>query len=322
MEDKNRINEEKKFDRYGKVAKILFVLVLVVALIGVSYAIFRTVAYGEKSNELTVGDVGLVITNENTNGITLENAVPVTEEEGLTGNAYTFSLTNTGDYTMNYRLGFELSDDTTMPASSVRYVFTKGDETTGASAIMGSVSPEYIDGKYVYYVEAGQIAPDGTNNYSLMVWIDYNASLEANGMKFSVKARADGEAVSDTTEAWTLDNKQALRTPIDEQISTMHTKDLIDGAEYAYTLTESAQPIEYYIGQELGTVLIVPKDNTYYVYAFTKNSYGIEIGKWYQSDSSLEVFSLYEGASPITIGDYTSVYNEDYLNQIIESFND
>lgn len=320
MSDKEIKQEKKKLDTYGKIAKILLVLVLVVALLGISYAVFKTTARGEKTNELTVGDVGLKIVDENSDGIILDNTVPITEEEGLKTQAYTFSLQNIGNYTMNYKLGFELTEDTTMPASSVRYVFTK-ENSEENSAIMGTIRPEYVEGKIVYYVDAGQIAENTTYNYALKIWIDYNASLEANGMKFKVKARADGEAVANDATPWTLDNKQALRTPIDDQIDTFYKNDVINGAEYAYKLTDTASPIAYYIGESLGKVLVIPTNTNYYVYAFTKNSYGIEIGKWYQTDSNLEVFSLYEGASPITKGNYTTIYNEGYIDQIIESFN-
>lgn len=326
MDTKNIKKEEKKLDNYGKIAKILFVLVLVVALFGISYAVFKTVAYGTKTNELTVGTVGLKIFDESSSGITLDNTVPVTEEEGIANTAYTFSLTNTGSYTMNYKLGFELADDTTMPASSVRYILTK-DGVDGVSSILGTIVPEYIydsttdTNKIVYYLEAGQIASAATYDYALKIWIDYNASLESNGMKFSVRARADGEAVANTASPWTLENKQALRTPIDDQTATMYKHNLIEGAEYAYKLTDGDNPIQYYIGQNLGNVLIVPTANSYYVYAFTKNSYGIEIGKWYQTNADMQVFSTYEGTSPISKGNYTTIYNEDYFDQMIESFN-
>lgn len=327
MDTKNvKKEEEKKLDSYGKIAKVLLVTVLVVALLGISYAVFKTVAHGEKTNELTVGMVGLQIVDENSSGITLDNTVPVTEEEGIANTAYTFSLTNTGDYTMNYKLGLELTDDTTMPASSVRYVLTK-DGVDGVSSILGTIVPEYVydsdtnTSKIVYYLEAGQIASNVTYDYALKIWIDYNASLESNGMKFSARARADGQAVSNTSSPWTLDNKQALRTPIDDQISTMYSHTLKDQTEYAYKLTDGDNPIQYYIGKDFGSVLIIPTTDSYYVYAFTKNSYGIEVGKWYQTNEDMQVFSMYEGSLPISKGNYTTIYCESYLDQIIESFN-
>ncbi len=319
METKDIEKEKKKFDNYGKFAKILFVIVIITALLGISYAVFRTVAYGEKTNELTVGDVGLIITNENSSGITLDGVVPTTEEEGKQTEGYTFTLQNTGDYLMNYKLGFELSDDTTMPASSVRYTLAK-EETEGASAIMGDIKPEFIDGKYVYYLEAGQIAAEASQNYTLKIWIDYNAGLEANGMKFTVNARADGEAVAEGTQAWALQNETALRTPIDDELDTMYTKDLSDDAEYAYTLTDTDKPIAYYIGATSGTYLVVEKDENYYMYAFTKNKYQIEIGKWYQTDSDKTTFSEYTGTAPISSSDYQNIYNQAYFDKIVKSF--
>lgn len=322
MEEKEIKREEKKYDNYSKFAKILLIVVIIIALFSVSYAVFRAVAHGEQTNELTVGDVNLVITNESSNGVTLENSVPATEEEGKAGDPYTFDLSNTGDYKMNYKLGFELTTDTTMPASSIRYILTKnGVEST--SEILGTIAPEVIDGKTIYFLEAGSLDPKTSSNYSLQIWIDYNASLEANGMKFSIRARADGEAVSATTSAWNLANKNALRTPIDDQISTLYNtnKTNFATADETYKIADGENKmVEYVIGETTGTFMTIKTDATsQYVYAFTKNSFGIEIGKWYQT-TDMNVFSLYEGTSPISKSNFTNVYNETYLDQIIESF--
>lgn len=324
MEQKETKNQEKKYDNYAKFANILLIVVIIIALFSISYAIFRAVAYGEKTNELKVGNVALVIRNESTSGVTLENSVPTTEEEGKATEPYTFELANTGDYKMNYKLGFELSSDTTMPASSVRYILTKND-VEGTSDIMGIIAPETIDGKTVYFLEAGSLNPNTSNNYRLQIWIDYNASLEANGMKFSIRARADGEAVSDATGTWNLTNKNALRTPIDDQISSMYNtnKENFTSADETYKVADGENKIiEYVVGETTGTFITVKVDgNNQYVYAFTKNNFGIEVGKWYQTDAEMKVFSIYTGASPITKPAFTNVYQDAYLNQIIESFN-
>ncbi len=318
---------EKKLDNYGKIAKILLVVAIVAAVLGVSYAIFRTTVRGEKTNEVRVGNVGLEIINESIDALTIDDKmVPMDESEALSSvTPYNFTLHNNGDYAMNYKLGFVLSDDTTMPAASVRYVLSKnGAEAT--SSIMGEVKPTYItndDGTktVVYYVDAGQLAADGSNTYELKAWIDYHAALEANDMKFSVKARADGEAVTNGSSEETLTTTSALLTPTDDQLGTFYDKKTkeITTADLAYDLTDGSSPISYYIGKQSGTMLVIPKGSTKYVYAFTKNAYGIEINKWYTT-SDLSTFSEYSGSSPIAKGNYTTLYNEAYIDQIINSF--
>lgn len=318
---------EKKLDNYSKGAKILLVAVLVVALLGVSYAIFRVTARGEKTNEVRTGDVGLVITNESSSGLTIENTVPMEESEALSSvTAYTFDLANTGDYKMSYKLGFVVSSDSTMPASSVRYVLTK-DGVDGTSSILGAIQPTYVTStdsttsEIVYYIEAGDIEASSTYSYSLKMWIDYHASLEANGLKFSVKAKADGEAIDSSVTTDALTTTAALLTPTDDQVDNMYDdeKKYVSDADYAYRLTDTDSPISYYISATKGTVLIIPVSSTYYVYAFTQNTYGIEIGKWYKT-SNLSTFTEYTGTSPISSSTYTKIYDETYFNQILNSF--
>ena len=72
---------------------IFIIVILVLIIIGISYAWLRTVIYGEKDVNITVGDFDLVL-SEPSDGINLVNSLPVYDEEGKTNTSYQFSLEN------------------------------------------------------------------------------------------------------------------------------------------------------------------------------------------------------------------------------------
>lgn len=188
--------EKKTYNKNYKFFLNIFAIVLGIGVIfGVTYAIFRTTVRGEKSNVISTGNFGLVIQNESTNGISLTNALPMSEEEGKKTSAYTFELKNTGDYDIKYKLGFELDSSSTMPAKAIRYIFNNGTSSLMSSAVETEVSDTDGTVKKVYYVEDSYIGKGETKQYSLKMWIDYDATKEeAAGKTFKIKARADGEA--------------------------------------------------------------------------------------------------------------------------------
>ena len=65
-------------------------------------------------------------------------------------------------------------------------------------------------------------------------------------------------------------------------------------------------------------MLVLSSGNTRYIYAFTKNVYGLEINRWYTT-SDFNTFSEYVGTAPIF--ESSQHYSESYTKQIINSFN-
>ena len=78
------------------VKKGLLIICGVVFLFAISYAIFTYTGYGKQENKLSTGTLILTLNESTSEGITLADTVPVTDEEGLTFPAYTFSVQNTG----------------------------------------------------------------------------------------------------------------------------------------------------------------------------------------------------------------------------------
>lgn len=101
--------DNKKNNSKQILLSVLGVAILIVAVVGISFAAFTFSQAGKTTNTITTGTVTMAYT-ESENGINIENAVPLTDQQGkdLTGdnNVFDFSVsaTITGDTTINYEI--------------------------------------------------------------------------------------------------------------------------------------------------------------------------------------------------------------------------
>lgn len=169
------LRENKK-----KVA-IITLVVLLIIIIGVSYAWLRTTLKGKKDVQIIVGNIDLVL-NEKNDGIQLVNVIPTYDDDGKSGTPYQFSLENKSNIGLYYTLSLvddeeALSNCQTTDGGScelldprdVRYELKMGDRTfTGSLSDSSIISYGVIDSKEVI---------DG----ELKVWLNINATNEAMG---------------------------------------------------------------------------------------------------------------------------------------------
>ena len=176
---KETLKENKKFI-------IIALVIIVLLLIGVTYAYLRTALEGEEEYVIRAGTLDL--TMDEGNELTLESVIPLEDEEGMKLNGFTFSLTNNGNIESDYSIYLDdialEEGEKRIPDSSIRYSLTKNEEVfmTRNMTTMGSNPNRRVD--------FGTIGVDETVNYTLRIWIDYNAtSEEAGGKSFKGKLR-------------------------------------------------------------------------------------------------------------------------------------
>ena len=81
-------------------------MLLIIAIIGVSYAAFRFTGEGQRVNTITTGSITMTYT-ETDNVINLEGALPTTDRTGKTLSDYfefTVSSSISGDVNINYEI--------------------------------------------------------------------------------------------------------------------------------------------------------------------------------------------------------------------------
>ncbi|HIT37706.1 MAG TPA: hypothetical protein IAB59_04460, partial [Candidatus Onthousia faecipullorum] len=140
------------------------------------------------------------------NELTLEKQIPIEDEEGMSLDGFTFSLTNNGNIESDYTIYLDdiaLDEgESRIPDSSIRYSLTRNEEVfmTRNMTTMGSNPNRRVD--------FGTIGVDETINYTLRIWIDYDATKEeASGKTFKGKLRVVAtQPVGEEVSTVLLDN--------------------------------------------------------------------------------------------------------------------
>ncbi len=176
----------KKAIKNNKKIIIIATAIIILLLLGIAFAYLVTTLHGEKEYIVRAGSLGLKL--EESNELTLEKLIPIEDSEGMSLDGFNFSLVNNGNIETDYTIYLDdipLDEgETRMPDSAIRYSLTRDNVVGNADDLtnMGT-NPNRV-------VDTGTIEPDQTINYTLKIWIDYDATTEeASGKTFKGKLR-------------------------------------------------------------------------------------------------------------------------------------
>ena len=192
---------------------VLGVAILLVAVVGVSFALYSTGATG-KDNSISTGTITMSYT-EPDNGILLENALPISDAAGkqLTGpgKVFTFTVATTasGTVTVPYEINITKVGTSTLADSAVAVYLTKGtiptEEEVVAKKLMSAVvldsnkSARRKDAYKLYETsvayENGQVKTgEETTTYNLRIWVDANADAKTiKSQEYKIKVNVDSK---------------------------------------------------------------------------------------------------------------------------------
>ncbi len=265
----------------NKNKKLYIIIAILGALMlvsGISYAILTVVVQGIEENVIRFGSLDLTLTE--TNAITIDNAIPVTDEEGMSGTPMSFSLTNNSSIEVGYVIYLDesaLSDgETRVEANKLRFEMKK----EGVSANMDNL--QTLSTKLF----VGIIAPNETVNYELRLWVDYDTTTILNTDVFRGKLRVVGtqglpdidpnppELVGDMIPVTWNGTDWVKANPL----SWYNYSDL----QWANAVTVTAPNRATLVDSEVGTVIPMTDINAMFVwiprYSYTiGNTYGYQI---------------------------------------------
>ena len=188
---------------------VLGVAILIVAVVGVSFAAFSYSKTGTKVNTITTGTITMSY-SETTNGINLTNALPMSDEVGKklseTDQYFDFTVNAniTGNTTINYAITATREEDSDIPDTGVKVYLTDMDGTadteilgpTKISALSktSSDSSGAPDGQYL--LETDTFNTTSSHNYRLRMWVadDYSVSDTAGTYKLRVNVYGQAAA--------------------------------------------------------------------------------------------------------------------------------
>ena len=194
------------------------ILLMVIALIGVSYAAFSFMGEGTKVNSITTGSITMTY-EESDNTISLNGALPTTDATGkkrLTEGEYfdfTVSSKIAGDVNINYEISAKdvTTSDRKIDGSNIKLYLTRltdsgeeelmkpetYNEETSANNFTGRPTGEMS-------LYTSSMNSSESNNYRLRMWVDedYNPQGDGGGLQFSVQINVygkDGDKMPVTT---------------------------------------------------------------------------------------------------------------------------
>ena len=193
------MNESKRKKVTVIIISILIVLILVLAI---SFAFFRTQLSGT-DQIVKVGTLDLVL-DETSEGISLDNAIGLSDSQGLALDGSTFELKNNGSKAVDYTIYLDDNTieetDTRIDDKYLKYNLVKNGESSGATLLtkIGSNPNRVLD--------SGTIEGKGTNEYSLNLWITDEVDGNYSGQVFSGKLRVEVSQEKDKSVATVLMN--------------------------------------------------------------------------------------------------------------------
>lgn len=250
------------------ILSILGVLVLVIAVVGVSFAMYSFSAQGTKENVITTGSVSLAIDKKGQSLFTLDNVYGVDDATGIAGSSedvatgnFTLSANLSGEMNIHYEVGFvDLTEGNTNLTDSMIKVaikdgsnkyYTNAGQTDTATAVtlnsfagnkgyaagdtgMTGINPEgYLLNSYVF--DKGIINTNGNQKtYTINAWISDQFVLKGGEeSKNNVTTNSCTVAGNETEETCKAAGGQWTNTQTKEtQSETFSFKVKVSAAQY------------------------------------------------------------------------------------------
>ncbi len=151
-------------------------LVLIVLLgIGVSYSMWNITTSQDTANTVYTKCFDVSITSQK-NSIALENAYPITDEQGKKLTAFSFTITNTCDIFASYTVNLESLKGTTLNSNFLKVMLNNEElKLLSSYETTDIVNTGSIES---HIMAKGSLGSGDSEDYTLRLWIDYDTTLE------------------------------------------------------------------------------------------------------------------------------------------------
>jgi surface protein len=181
---------------------------IVSLLIGISYAYYIfSVSQSEKN---VIKTDCFKLTYNDGNAINITNGIPLTDDEALELEPYTFTIENVCSQAVDYNVNIETLNTSTMDLNAVAVMIDKNNK-----AILGSIDNN--DSMFIVNnnssssktIFSGVLAPGARKTHKINIWIDEDATIEQSVSKsFSSKVVVNATLNTNYTYAYLQTGKK------------------------------------------------------------------------------------------------------------------
>ena len=269
MEETN--NKKKKV-----ITIVISIIIILVLALAISYAFFSTQLSGT-DQIVKVGELELVL-DETSEGISLDNAIGISDSKGMSSTPSTFELRNNGSKAVDYTIYLDdntIGDtDTRIDDMYLKYNLNKNGTDSGATLLTSiGTNPNRI-------LDSGTIEGGGTNKYSLNLWITDEVDGNYSGQVFSGKLRVEvsqeksvpnAPELDDNMIAITYKNNNWVKADTDNANNDWYN---YDEQKWANAVTVTADTRSNYLNSPVGTTISMDDIETMWVW-IPRYSYSI-----------------------------------------------
>ena len=187
-------NLTKFAKREGMFLAIAVIAIMVVTL-GSAFAIFTSMQRAERHNIIRAGvlEIAFEDTEEGMgNIINLNGAFPISDQEGLLLEPYTFRVTNTGSLTARYQIRLLDDEEMIREAEAWNNILPRENIKVSIDGSLPMLLSELETSGFMIYES---LLPSGQSSvHSIRMWIDGDSGNEVLGTQFHGLIRIDGES--------------------------------------------------------------------------------------------------------------------------------
>ena len=178
-----------------KIFVLMILLIVVIAIIGTSYAYLKAERVSENDPSISIANFGVILLTD-MNSINIDKTYPMSDSEGLLNQSTTFQIQNTGSQIANYKVSLVDNETvkSTMKNEDVRYQLKRTNETTKETVTFDITNLDSTG-----LLDEGSITAGTILTYEIVMWIDYDSN--PNGQTFSKVVLVEGMQVASLDES-------------------------------------------------------------------------------------------------------------------------
>ena len=171
------------------------VVIIIIAVVGVTYAIFRYTSNAEQKNSISTGAIEMSYIESSTNVITINNALPTSDIVGMKQGEYfdfTIKATVAGSLAINYQLwARQIPTENSIDKNGIKIYLEKelsGDYQKVVNPII--FNPTGDKGMLIYssvFNNENNGVKNFSDNYRFRMWLDEKYQLEKVSKTFKLK---------------------------------------------------------------------------------------------------------------------------------------